>query len=117
MDINFDSADRPEKPVVQAILEPLLDDFQYWFGETKQLLNSPKADCLAKRDRQDLVEELTEAEQSVGTAKTLMLATGGKAGVELSVVTQWHQLVAKCWQTSRYIRQQNSDQSHRHQQS
>ncbi|MEM1311613.1 MAG: DUF2605 domain-containing protein [Cyanobacteria bacterium P01_C01_bin.70] len=109
MDITPNPADKPEKPLVQTILEPLLDDFQYWFSETKRLLNSPKAECLAASDRQALVEELNEAEQSVGTAKTLMLATGGKAGVELSVVTHWHQLVAKCWQTSRYIRQQNAN--------
>ena len=98
---------QPDKPIVQEILEPLLDDFQYWFGETQSLLDSPQADCLAASDRQALIQALSEAQQAVATARTLMLATSGHAGVDMAVVTQWHQLVNKCWQTSRYIRQQN----------
>lgn len=112
MDIDFhNSAEQPEQPLMQAVLEPLLNDFQYWFGETEALLRSPKADCLTETDRQALVQELDEARQAVDTTKVLMLATGGQAGVDLSVVTQWHQLVNKCWQTARYIRHQNQDVS------
>lgn len=102
-------ADQPDKPIVQEILEPLLDDFQYWFNETKSLLNSPKADCLAASDRQALTQELGEAQQAVATARTLMLATAGHAGVDMAVVGQWHRLVTKCWQTSRYIRQHHPE--------
>lgn len=106
-----DPAHEPEQPLLQAVLEPLLDDFRYWFGETKSLLNSPKAECLAEGDRQALAQELDEAQQAVATARTLMLATDGNAGVEMGVVAQWHKLVNKCWQTSRYIRQQNQEDS------
>lgn len=96
-----------DQPLLQTILEPLLDDFLYWFGETKSLLESPKADCLAAAERDALTEELSTAQQEVATAKTLMLATGGDAGVEVAVVGQWHQLVNKCWQTARRIRQRH----------
>ncbi|MGF1458035.1 MAG: DUF2605 domain-containing protein [Leptolyngbyaceae cyanobacterium] len=96
-----------EKPFMQTVLEPLLDDFDYWFSETQSLLESSKADCLAESDREDLLQELTETQQAVATARTLMLATDGNAGVDTAVVGQWHKLVNKCWQTSRYIRQQN----------
>jgi len=102
-------ANQPDQPIVQAILEPLLDDFKYWFSETETLLNSPQADCLANPDRQALLQELGEAQQAVATARTLMLATEGHAGVDMAVVTRWHQLVNKCWQTSRYIRLQNQE--------
>lgn len=104
-----DSTNQPEPPILQAVLEPLLDDFQYWFSETQSLLASAKADCLADGDRQGLAQELDEAQQAVATARTLMLATDGNAGVELDVVSQWHRLVNKCWQTSRYIRQQHTN--------
>lgn len=96
----------PEQPLVQAILEPLLEDFQFWFTSAQTLLNSDKAAYLAEDDRKALLQELADAQQEVATAKTLMLATEGNAGVEVSVVGRWHQLVNKCWQTSRYIRQQ-----------
>ncbi|MEM6715311.1 MAG: DUF2605 domain-containing protein [Cyanobacteria bacterium P01_F01_bin.56] len=98
---------QPEPPMMQVVLEPLLEDFQYWFGETQTLLNSPQADCLAARDRETLLQEIATAQRAVATAKTLLLATDGNAGVDLAVVGQWHQLVNKCWRTSRDIRQQN----------
>lgn len=99
------SSDQSDQPLVQSILEPLLDDFQYWFRETQALLNSPKANCLDESERQELAEQLDNAKQEVSIARTLMLATGGNAGVDVSVVGQWHQLVNKCWKTSRYVRQ------------
>lgn len=99
-----ESSHQPDQPLVQSILEPLLDDFQYWFGEAETLLNSPEANCLDERDRQQLAAQLHTAKQEVATARTLMLATAGNAGVDVAVVSQWHQLVSKCWQTARYIR-------------
>jgi len=105
------SANQPDKPLVQEILEPLLDDFNYWFDETASLLQSPKADCLAEGDRQRLTHELDEAQQAVATARSLLLATAGQVGVDMAVVGQWHRLVSQCWQTSRYIRQQNPGES------
>ncbi|MGD1943411.1 MAG: DUF2605 domain-containing protein [Leptolyngbyaceae cyanobacterium] len=100
-----DSPHPPEQPLVQTVLEPLLDDFQYWFGETLVLLASPPAQCLESHDRQALAAQLTTAQQAVATAKALLLATEGQAGVDIAVVGQWHQLVSRCWQTSRYVRQ------------
>ncbi|RZM79267.1 DUF2605 domain-containing protein [Leptolyngbya iicbica] len=102
-------SNQPEQPIVQAVLEPLLEDFQYWFGETQTLLNSAQADCLPESDRQALEQEVSTAQQAVATAKTLLLATDGHAGVDMAVVGQWHRLVNKCWQTSRYIRQHTTD--------
>ncbi|WP_204139718.1 DUF2605 family protein [Halomicronema sp. CCY15110] len=102
-------SNQPDQPIVQAVLEPLLADFQYWFGETQTLLKSSRANCLAASDRQTLEQELATAQQAVATAKTLLLATDGRAGVDMAVVGQWHQLVSKCWQTSRFIREHNAD--------
>ncbi|NEQ47103.1 MAG: DUF2605 domain-containing protein [Leptolyngbya sp. SIOISBB] len=100
-----------EPPIMQVVLEPLLEDFQYWFGKTQTLLNSSQADCLAVSDRQTFTQEVEAAQRAVATAKTLLLATDGQAGVDIAVVGQWHRLVGKCWQTSRYIRQHNQGNS------
>jgi hypothetical protein len=100
-----ESPNQSDQTLVQSILEPLLDDFQYWFGETQALLDSPRADCLDDADRAELAKQLDNAKQEVSTARTLMLATEGNAGVDVAVVGQWHQLVNKCWKTSRYVRQ------------
>ncbi len=103
-----DDVNQPEQPLAQAILEPLLDDFQYWFSESQQLLTSDRANCLVPEDRAQLLDRLTQAQQEVATARTLLLATAGQAGVETAVVGQWHQLVGRCWRAARSIRQSES---------
>jgi hypothetical protein len=98
-----DSASNP--PLVQAILEPLLDDFQYWFQEAEHILTSAQGETLAIAERQTLLDQIRAAQQEVATARTLLLATEGNVGVEMEMIGQWHQLVGKCWQTARQVRQ------------
>ncbi|MEM9005820.1 MAG: DUF2605 domain-containing protein [Cyanobacteria bacterium P01_F01_bin.86] len=104
---SFESPNPPDKPLVQVLLEPLLNDFQNWFQEYKTLLTSSQAGCLAASQRHELVEQIEHAQQEVSTARTLLLTTDGQAGVETSMVMSWHQLVLQCWQTARQIRQSN----------
>ena len=98
-------SDIPEQPLVQTLLEPLLNDFQHWFSESTTLLTSPGANCVAVEQRQELIEQIKTAQQEVATARTLLLTTDGQAGVETSIVMGWHQLVLQCWQVARQIRQ------------
>jgi hypothetical protein len=102
-----DAPQPADQPLVQTILEPLLDDFLYWFDETESLLASIEAECLVDSESHALIEEIKAARQEVVTTKTLMLATGGDAGVEVAVVGRWHQLVSKCWRTARQVRQRH----------
>ena len=95
----------PDAPLLQSVLEPLLDDFQYWFSESKILLNSPKADCLNAEQRKSLINQIETALQEVATARILLLTTDGQAGVETSLVMSWHQQVLQCWQAAQQIRQ------------
>lgn len=94
----------PDQSLMQDVLEPLLEDFQYWFSEAKALLDSPKASCLVIEQRQTLIEQISAAQQEVSAVSTLLKATGGQAGVDMPVVMHWHQLVGQCWQVSRQIR-------------
>lgn len=100
--------DKPSGTMVQTVLEPLLDDFQYWFSEAEALLASPKAEALATGEKEALAAQLTAAQKEVATARTLLLATEGQAGVDTAVVMGWHQLVARCWQVARQLRQADS---------
>ncbi|MGF1522483.1 MAG: DUF2605 domain-containing protein [Leptolyngbyaceae cyanobacterium] len=100
-----ESPRQPDTPLVQSVLEPLLNDFQYWFSESKTLLTSPQADCLEAKQRQSLIGQIEVAQREVATARTLLLTTDGQAGVETSIVMNWHQLVLQCWQASKQIRQ------------
>ena len=95
----------PDQSLLQALLSPLLDDFQYWFDEASDLLDSPKADCLPLEQRHGLSEQIALAQQEVATARILLMATDGQVGVDTAMVGNWHQLVAQCWQLARQIRQ------------
>ncbi|MDB9526646.1 DUF2605 domain-containing protein [Oscillatoria sp. CS-180] len=104
-----DFSNQSEPPLLQSVLEPLLDDFKYWFSETEALLTSDAAQSLESEIRQDLMNQIQTAQQEVATARTLLLATSGNAGVDTAVVAQWHQLVNKCWQAARHIRQSGNE--------
>lgn len=103
-----DSSHKPDQPLIKTILEPLLDDFQYWFSQSEELLTSEKATCMVAQEREDLLNRISTAQKEVATARTLLLATAGQAGVEATMVANWHQLVGHCWQAARYIRRENA---------
>jgi hypothetical protein len=91
----------PSDPdLLKVILEPLLEDFQYWFGRSQTLLESTQVDFLDAADQADLLHRIQVAQQEVSTSKLLLDATDGKAGVDTAVMAQWHRLVHECWQVS-----------------
>lgn len=101
----IENSSHSDQPLLQTILEPLLDDFQYWFDQSRTLLTSSKSDCLETEYRQALLNQLATADKEIITARTLLMATNGQAGVETSMVMGWHGLVAQCWQASQQVRQ------------
>ncbi|MDB9311612.1 DUF2605 domain-containing protein [Spirulina sp. CS-785/01] len=89
-----------ERELLVNILEPLFDDFQFWFARSQNLLETENIDFLSEGEQADLLERVKHAQQEVATAKMLFHATGEQVGVELSTLTPWHQLVTQCWQVS-----------------
>lgn len=87
-----------EKELLKAILEPLLEDFQYWFSRSRSLLESEQVSFLSPQEQAELLERLKSAQQEVSTAQMLFKATGGQAGIDTAALAPWHQLVTQCWQ-------------------
>ncbi len=100
------NAPLPEPQLLRTVLQPLLEDFQFWFGRTQQLLEAETLDFMAAADQQSLLERLRKTQKEVSTAQLLLEATDGQAGVETSVLVPWHQLVLECWQVGMRFRQQ-----------
>lgn len=86
--------------LLKAVLEPLLEDFQYWFTNALVLLESEKIRFLTPDEQANLLERVKQAQQEVSTTQLLFKAVGEQAGVETSVLVPWHNLVAECWQVS-----------------
>lgn len=98
----------PEPDLLKTVLEPLLDDFQYWFSRSRTLLETEEIAFLGTEQQADLLARVVQAQQEVSTVQSLMNATDGQAGVDTSVLMVWHQLVTECWQTSMRFRTEQS---------
>lgn len=86
-----------EQELLKNVLEPLLDDFQYWFGRSQTLLKSEQLPFFSAQEQEELLKQIEQNLQEVKTAKMLFKATDGNAGIEPQMLLPWHRLVAKCW--------------------
>jgi hypothetical protein len=93
---------------LKNLLEPLLDDFQYWFEKSRSLLEIQDLEFLGAEHQADLLSRVKQAQQEVAVAKMLLLATDGQVGVDTAVLMPWHQLVAECWKVGMRFRSEAS---------
>ena len=94
--------------LLRSILEPLLEDFQYWFQRSRLLLETEELAFLSAEKRADLLARVTIAQKEVSTAHMLLKVTDGQVGVETAVMKPWHDLVAECWQVAVRFRLQET---------
>ncbi len=94
-----------EQELLQNILQPLLVDFDYWFGRSIELLEREPIAFMSPHSQADLLNRVKQAQQEVSVAKIMFHAVNGQAGVEPSQMVAWHQLVTQCWQISIQLRQ------------
>ncbi len=101
------SSNLPESDLLKTLLQPLLEDFQYWFSRSHNLLETHRIDFLTDSQQVSLLERVKQAQQEVGAAQLLFQATNGQVGIETSVLVPWHQLVTECWQVGMKFRMEN----------
>ncbi|MBE9045452.1 DUF2605 domain-containing protein [Pleurocapsales cyanobacterium LEGE 10410] len=94
-----------ELELLKTVLEPLLEDFQYWFGRSRSLLESERISFLSAQEQAQLLERIVKSQQEVQAAQTLFRATGGAAGIDSKILLPWHQLVAECWNVAQKWRE------------
>ena len=98
-----------ESGLLKAILEPLLEDLEYWFQRSQHLLETEKMSFLTPSQQADLLYRVTEAQREVSAAKTLFQATGGQVGIEMAVLMPWHQLLTECWRVASQFRMEQAN--------
>ena len=100
------SAEQPtEKELLKTVLEPLLEDFQYWFGRSRKLLESQQMPFFTAEEQAQMLAKIIYSQQEVQTAQMLFKATEGSAGIDSKMLLPWHQLVAECWDIARKLRE------------
>ncbi|NBD34252.1 MAG: DUF2605 family protein [Cyanobacteria bacterium] len=95
-----------QKELLKAILEPLLEDFQYWFSRSRTRLESERIAVLSPAEQADLLQRVKAAQEEVSATQSLFQATDGQVGVEMSTIAPWHKLVTECRQVAMKNQQQ-----------
>ncbi|ABB57867.1 DUF2605 domain-containing protein [Synechococcus elongatus] len=101
----------PAQPeLLKAILEPLLDDFLFWFDRAEQLLTKESIDFLTPEEQAALCNRLAVATAEVRSTQALFKAMDGSIGIEVAVMKPWHALVTECWQIGARWRREQAQQ-------
>ncbi|WP_373528586.1 DUF2605 domain-containing protein [Nostoc sp.] len=95
----------PGTELLKTVLEPLLDDFQYWFTRSRNLLESEQLSFMSDQEQSALLLRVKQAQNELNTAKMLFSATDGQVGLDMATLMPWHQLVTECWNVAMRFRE------------
>ncbi|KAB8314940.1 DUF2605 domain-containing protein [Tolypothrix campylonemoides VB511288] len=95
----------PESELLKTVLQPLLEDFQYWFARSRHFLETEQLSFMSQHEQSDLLTRVKKAQEEVNTAKMLFSATDGQVGIDMATLAPWHQLVTECWNVATRFRQ------------
>jgi Protein of unknown function (DUF2605) len=96
----------PEPELLKAVLQPLLEDFQYWFARSRNLLETERIGFMTTEAQLDLLTRVRQAQEKVNAAKMMFSATDGQVGIDMEAMMPWHQLVTECWNVAIRFRQE-----------
>jgi len=88
----------PESELLKELLQPLLEDFQYWFSRTRTLLESEAMPFLTPDEQVDCLAQVIQVQEEVQAAQGLFDALEGQVGLELATLMTWHRHLLDCWQ-------------------
>ncbi len=102
----------PETELLKAVLQPLLEDFQYWFTRSRNLLETEQIGFMTADGQLDLLSRVKQAQEKVNAAKMMFSATDGQVGIDMEALMPWHQLVTECWNVAiRFHRERDAGKS------
>ena len=93
----MEESNLPNADLLEAVLQPLLEDFQYWFERYQQILENEKIPFMSEQEQFNLLKRVKNAQNELKTARMLFKATDQQVGLDMATVMPWHQLVTECW--------------------
>ncbi|MBD2775873.1 DUF2605 domain-containing protein [Iningainema tapete] len=99
----------PGPELLKTVLQPLLDDFQYWFARSRNLLENEQISFMSEHEQSALLLRVKTAQEEVTTAKMLFNATDGTVGIDMATLMPWHQLLTECWNVATRFRFQQDN--------
>jgi hypothetical protein len=85
----------PEQ-LLANLLEPLLEDFGYWFDKAADLLQNHRLEFISEQEQAHILSRVRTAQQEVQTAKTLFALSGKRVGIDAQAMLPWHNLLMEC---------------------
>jgi hypothetical protein len=95
----------PSSKLLQSLLEPLLEDFEYWFARSQNLLENERIPFMSEQEQSDLLNRVKQAQAELNTSKMLFAVTGKQVGLDMATLIPWHQLLGECWKVGMRYRQ------------
>jgi hypothetical protein len=102
----MEDANLSNTELLKTVLEPLLEDFQFWFTRSQKLLETERIEFMSDQEQSDLLLRVKTALAELSTAKMLFDATEGQVGIEMATLMPWHQLLTECWKVGMRFRQE-----------
>ncbi|MDB9310033.1 DUF2605 domain-containing protein [Aphanizomenon sp. CS-733/32] len=93
----MEDSNLPSADLLKSVLEPLLEDFQYWFERYRHILENEKIRFMSEQEQLDLLKRVKDAQCELNTARMLFTAIEKQVGINMATVMPWHQLVTECW--------------------
>jgi hypothetical protein len=91
--------------LLDQLLDPLLDDFAFWFGRGRVLLEHCPDAVMPPEERAALAEELESGGKTLLAARSLRAAAPVSMALDLQAMAPWHHLVMRCWALAARLRQ------------
>lgn len=88
------------KQLLKQILEPLFQDFQYWFSRSQSLLESERMPFLSIEEQNQLLQRIKDSLEQVKASEMLFRITDGETSLDTEVLKPWHELLMICWRIS-----------------
>ncbi|MDX1978012.1 MAG: DUF2605 domain-containing protein [Pseudanabaenaceae cyanobacterium bins.68] len=85
-----------EIELMQSLLEPLLEDFRYWFGRSLELLEKERLSFMSLDTQAEFTERIRSIIGEVNAASALFQVSGKQVGVDVASITSWHKVLMEC---------------------
>jgi ATP phosphoribosyltransferase len=95
------NSELPDANILKTVLEPLLEDFEYWFERSRHFLEKERLSFMHEQEQSDLLMRIQQAQEELNTVKMLFKATQGQVGIDMATLTPWHHLVTEYWNVAR----------------
>ncbi|AUT03373.1 hypothetical protein CLI64_24775 [Nostoc sp. CENA543] len=87
----------PDAEILKSVLEPLLEDFQYWFERSRDFLEKHRLSFMNEQEQSDMLSRVKQAQAELNSAKMLFTATDGQVALDMATIQPWHSLVTEYW--------------------